>query len=873
MLIVALEVLALLSIMAVAFAAMMSVELKASHNEIDRGRARFVAMAGVEAAIADLQEEAKSKFYPSPSDPWVFEGNYAGGCGGLVELDSSTNISYKQTLSGRILSGALGNSYPGGMDYFRLKIWDHASRLNLNNNWSEALFVSVLENLGEGIGLYTSIPNPIGAGKAKELLAFRRTLDGDQFRSVDELAEVLGKQGAGTLSSFVTFQGWKDPSTKSPLPSAQHVSESGTLDANDYDKPDPRYPVNINSASKPVLYALLKNLEGYRSQTQEIGAAALGTKSVKLAKTTIKLTDQAKVKQLVDDIFTRRQTTPFRTWEEFSDYLDSKVGSILTRDEAELIVANGNPNVRLNKFGPPRALQAGYDQGGAFCLGVDKVDLIKYTTEFCFSSMGYFHVESRGVIESKDGVVMATAKLGVDVRVFEVIKLSTQQDFVSHGTSRMGMISYPDIVVSGNVNKQPSRSIGWLQLDSTFPSVGGGNVRFEGLFTDSMDPTSGSGTKKGSKIDSKTLLDGGDLTPEGIICWYNRDRSLTYDSISDWPMSTRGATEFWIKLLTPPEKGSNEVLFYAQDKVGTRGYTWRLERYGTELVSTRFYWGGRLNATVWNQVTADLSKWNANEWHHIAVSWGLLEAVRHNIFIDGKKASLEQSLSGFQPGATVNIGGYAVPIAPDKYNKFRLISYSPDLVGFLLGGYKFDAGTGGNRNLYQINVKIENQVTRYSNAIFDDLRIYNDPKFSGDFPPYSRYEALVGTPAYYELALPIPKGVHVSSLGWTVLYPKTYQKGPGSVTVYQKGSKRLLDVKMKYKLGTGSWQTLPGPSGSNYEGQASPINTGLTEDGVSLRIEIENTGNLDPLNVTPVIDDITLAYLSSPKTLSYKWLE
>ncbi|RME82339.1 MAG: hypothetical protein D6785_07970, partial [Planctomycetota bacterium] len=579
---------------------------------------------------------------------------------------------------------------------------------------------------------------------------------------------------------------------------------------------EPRSPININTASKPVLYAVFYGLGGFKTVTENVGTAAKGVQPARFRKESVEWKNEAEIKAFIDDLYNRihgATPKPFRTWEEFWEYLESKVGSLLTRDQAELIFANANPNVRVNKFGPPMAIQPGYFTGSIpnsdYSIGIDKLDLFYYTTEFTFSDMGSFHIESRGYLETKQGVLVATAKIHEDVIIYEAISLSSQRDFESHRTSSSGITSFP--FVSSNKN-YPSSSMGWLQLDP-IPTPAGSQLKLEALFEDSLNATPKGGascTTITSKTSSASILEGGDLTKEGVVFWQDRTKSLTY---SGFTLPTRGSLEFWIKLLTPPQKGSNEVLVLANRKYGTGltgktiGITLRLERYGTDLVSTMFIWGDRINSSissiVWHEVTADISDWQANEWHHIGVSWKNL--ISQTLFVDGIKATSESILESFTPGVKVTIGGYDIWLEPDRYNKFRLISQDTNFEGIYFGGYSYNAGSGGS--LYNINVTISGNVNRFTNAVLDDFRVYGS---NSSFVALSRYEANpAGT---YDLKIPVPKGATLGTLCWTVQYPKKYK----NTTVYSRGGTKEVDVTLSYK-NKGIWNTIDNSS-TPYEG-------------------------------------------------------
>jgi len=97
---------------------------------------------------------------------------------------------------------------------------------------------------------------------------------------------------------------------------------------------------------------------------------------------------------------------------------------------ADVLKANFNPNCTLNELNPDQNLH----------LLVDKTDLICNSTEFCFSPMGYFDIESEGVVTQppqngdflvlRRGAVVARELVESVVRVYDVYRETSQADFI-----------------------------------------------------------------------------------------------------------------------------------------------------------------------------------------------------------------------------------------------------------------------------------------------------------------------------------------------------------------------------------------------------------------------------------------------------------
>jgi hypothetical protein len=87
----------------------------------------------------------------------------------------------------------------------------------------------------------------------------------------------------------------------------------------------------------------------------------------------------------------------------------------------DLLMANFNPNSRLNDFNPDRHIRQ----------HVDKAQLTKYTTEFCFEEMtGSFEIQSLGIVAGPDGTVKAQAEIKTVTELWTPYRVSTQAQFM-----------------------------------------------------------------------------------------------------------------------------------------------------------------------------------------------------------------------------------------------------------------------------------------------------------------------------------------------------------------------------------------------------------------------------------------------------------
>src|SRR5204863_1109816 len=119
---------------------------------------------------------------------------------------------------------------------------------------------------------------------------------------------------------------------------------------------------------------------------------------------------------------------------------------------------------------------------------VDKTDLITNSTEFCFTPMGIFEIESEGLVVrtqndrdlfvSKQGSIWAREKAVCIAKVYDVHRESSQAEFHGPGDTvppakgDVALINGPEPDV--RPLPQECRWGGWLQLPTSGDSTGQG---------------------------------------------------------------------------------------------------------------------------------------------------------------------------------------------------------------------------------------------------------------------------------------------------------------------------------------------------------------------------------------------------------------
>lgn len=451
-LLAALAVLVLLAIFSLTFAQLMGLERRAAASFVDGVRAKLLARAGVARATVELQKAASHRPY---SDPWTDGWGYARVApadlrGRELDLLTTTAPSYAMPdPDGRVMfgsplsySGILGiEGSPGGASallVYRLKVLDAPSQLDLNH--PDPL---VAERMLKNLLRAASLP-PVAAEVLK-----RRPAGG--FADKGAVQAAMSAAGLSLaqwkqVQDLVGVHGWVDPSVVRPW-------NLGDVPWRELDLL-PRAPINLNTASAPVLTALFAELKA-RNDLGEVEV------------------DYASAERLAGAIVAYRGTPPFtgttrfrpfRTWLEVEAFIDQlpdsvfasapfrKGGAVNGIDRApalglheqliarkvahrDLVKAQLNPNTMVTKFGD-------MPNHGGF-LGnvprlVDKTDLVAITTEGCLDAMGVFEITSLGLIlgqdeRSQEGMlVLGAATHQAVVEVYRPLRLTTQADFEAH---------------------------------------------------------------------------------------------------------------------------------------------------------------------------------------------------------------------------------------------------------------------------------------------------------------------------------------------------------------------------------------------------------------------------------------------------------
>ncbi len=949
-------VLALLSILAVVFATTSRMERNVSRNYVDDARAKMHANAGLEMAITALREIATSRAWDNPNEAWLFpldpaQNTFLPQWGFALEVARRPSFMGGPALpSGAPVSGQpgqqLASTYDGGRDYYRLKVIDCASQINLNmfniaaSPSAKLVLEGMLTYLGQAIA--DTVPGAIDPvqSQAAALTNYRLTLPGQVFSDESQLLEALRtvfpadyQRRYGLLRDFVTTQGWTDETQVV----AGNYRQAIDFPIRPSDRLDVvqrhRCPVNLNVAPQAVLVAVLTGLAGYELTQGPDNGTIMGVATMRWTKT-LSTSGAAgsyisynTAKQIAGAIVTRRNSPQgaFKTWGDFEAWVDTF--NFLTLQQRAVVKSNANPNMRFNKFNPNDVVYS----------RIDKIDLGYYpggtgaqpqkggTTEFCFSSMGYFEIESLGRVSRFEGNVeriQASKVLFAVVQVYNAVRLTSQKDFLDNLQGAVRARSYPESLDERTYGgERGDESVaganpndGQIAIGTEWDTGARAGQTWYHSFENEFRSTSPAlspivnelqkhetgGAAWGGNL---SVQDGNDLVPDGVLNWRlpggdgeELNFRMTPAVVGDGAAALQGSTEMWIKLGSDPTQGSNEVLCYAVKELAANvpapgqhwGLAWKLERFGTRIRSTRFLYGfpdretlapafrapgvlapGGAVTFAYTEVDFMATAWKAHEWHRVTHSWW--NGTEQSMTIDGQTSfGMTFTLvreSAVDVGARFDFGPGQV--FQRTVNGYRLITLDWDQ-RFQVGGYSFQyqnprASTMAVYN-QQWSVRNGQVLLRYPNATIDEMRFTSSQAVPGSRDRYG-----IQNGSSWRGTIPAAKlgGGRLGTVSYTIYYPKGY------------GSRSFSPQQLRIGFSAGyqskGMQQAPAPQGLAIDGEGWGVypaaNKGIPAgEDFSFRIDFRNPGGITPLNVTPVFDDVTATAMAAPKFLEYSWL-
>jgi hypothetical protein len=891
-LLLALGVLALLAGFAVALLAVVRLERRASGSWVDGRRAGLVAEAGVHRALVELSSTF-SEPLATRLAPWTYldaNGDFAHGIPLLgaprCSLEDGTTLLENGT--SLPISGHMGGTYDAGGDVYTLKVLDVTSQIDLNDERPD--LARMLDTLGRAIGDHLQKKDPV-RGRGAAIVAARELVG--RFSSKRELEPVLSRDQKGNsdpqqgaldwklLADFVTVDGWQDPAARRLLgPAERPPGGDPSLPAFASER---RCPINVNGAPKPTLVALFAGVKSEASEPVSYDTAG----------------------DIADRIVARRKSPdptegPFRDVVELDDFVLGLAapGSRprLTQEQAEALVADLDPNVTIEELNPD-ALER---------LPVTKGELEYRTTDATVISHGRFEVTSVGRLLEKGAIVAEAVRVAI-VRAYEVARHTTQGDFDGSALAATSenCPSFP------NGTRRPgiaqSNDSGYVQLCDRMAQAPGdllGGEVLAAAYTSALDALDQGRTvaATGTRRADRPATTGGDLNPDGTRTSPDR-RVLDYGSA---PPPDEGTLDLWLKLDEDAAGTTGSiveivnalpqgVVMLTELSGGSDGTTLSLD-----LDRKVFFPGTAVvpfahSETKSSTRLVDLGTFG--EWHAIRIAWG--DGTDARLYVDGEiqPVVLRAPLDSTQ--AT------GVPPIPGPWTD-RLV----------VGGHD---GVDGPlwRKMTVDDVVVHGGPVELTSSFSPPERYPPvDPSYVG------RFVGAFG---------PFSEPVEYGTLYWTARTPRSwghvqFTSGDFSVNVIGSGQgadgvSKVEEIDGDHHDGKGRKKSVPpsdagvpgGESGGHGHGggghggggqgggrsgggqgggsspQASPLawlypevanyapGSGPSQDGLCVfyefRFRYVKTGLLakglaiPPLNVSPILDDVTLVYRTRPLIL------
>ncbi len=489
-----LATLALMAALAVAFARHSMTERRASRGYADKVRAQMLAEAGIQHALGHLSAVA-DKQWDSLLDSWVCLDPPDATLEALRHPSLRRGIAHELAYSGLLGSDIeppqpnhlhpRRGTYAVNGDQYTLRVVDLSSRIDLRHPDTDGEGnLRLLNNLCQLIGL------DVLAGDS---LAARPGSNG--FSSLDEILALFDEQTAEKLAPYLTVHAWRDRTAVRP--GVRRKAGDASLTS----EPHGRAPLNLNLAPAVLVQAVLTDIAATFLET-----STRRTRSVRIRPNV--------AKTLTDLVVARRRKRPFQSHADFESFIAGLVGRPLTLNQAALIAVHANPDARLLKFNPDRALFGSTKLPRPF----DRSDLTRFTTEFTFRRTGAFRVESLGRVIAPTGIVVARAEISTVVRVHSQQRVTSQHAHLTTAQEREGVTLYPE---SYGAAKRTSSLTGRIGLDS--PPVSGLAFFQKG----SLKPVVGSLPQPEGSAATGSVFIGGNRFADGYHAQREQKRTLS----------------------------------------------------------------------------------------------------------------------------------------------------------------------------------------------------------------------------------------------------------------------------------------------------------------------------------------------------------
>ncbi len=963
-LLVTVAILTILALLASIFATTSKMERLVSRNYVDMARAKMLAVSGVDKTVIGLRNLLLNNAF-NTNMSWRYWGedqnmdNVLSGSedinrnGKLDQNSCSLSNALRPSLAvltnpanpasppkaiqiyndrvgameSRGLSGEMAATYSGGSDSFVVRVVDTASQVFLNGpvqdpNGTAQQKVLLTQNavlMMNTLGAEIGVPN-LGSRVQQMKTSLLRP-----FATKGEL-KTIGLSGALTQAEYdkakdyICINTWVDLGTIRPSPQALNAgyfpgpqNQYRPFPWNLKYTMEPRAPVNMNAAERPVLVAVLNGLnanigEEFAWNYQVSGGG--GTKDAwRVRRPSPGPITLTQARNIADQIIQERARRSFDTWQDFFSWIDggnvNRPGRRLngvSLDQAAMIKANANPNTLINKFNP----------NAVVWKPVDKTDLAPnfsggipgYTTEFCFTPMGVFEITSMGRVTGNNQIV-ATHEILTLIQVFDVARHTTEKDFTAASQTAPTMrvlylpehmpdqwdnrgTAYPASDFDGQLCLAPK----WIRppgcvaaAPMTFAPQSGYQIALDdnpsslipSPYLSSPRPEEDKSVfdQNNSPFQNQpaAMRDESDLFPDGVYQGADRYRHLEYD---EWRKPIQeGSLEMWIKnnsdTLSPYVRTYHHSIDVFTDNTlqYTATYTWSgqfgagLSFYllwlaGVEPYPGCQYRGGPRrpgpNDLFNNYAYTDMNiNWPTHTWHHIVSTWKGMNRETE-CFIDGRRLSFAN-----------RVLWTSVRSDPRTMSQYLAMWYGNYLqIGNFFAEMPINDGLGNNK------------VDFFAGGTMDDIALYDFAMTTVTVP--DKYPVTNGTSGSYQFVgrfkratsatnrvpqkeLPFNTPVTIASIAYT-----EYDTALDSnAAPFNTGRCIVSWKKSSEALGIFNGRILPGNGEPQRPDPAAQVTLAPNET-LDYRVRWNNSAATRP-NMTPYFDEITITFTTTPKFL------
>lgn len=677
----------------------------ATQNYLMATVAKLNAQAGVERAVALLTDIPHfPEFSPgSQAHAWLFKNGAETflGAGKKLENANIHAVANEQCVPSfpvRNIDSSLktlGGHYTSGEVFFThfdyaLKVIDTSSQLHLNA--PKFRLIHMLTTLFEEIFLPTLPQNAASwSAMATQILQHRESLTAQEFTHKTQLTDdtLLTVAEYDKIRDFVAVHSWVNPHTwEVPDDTFYDATKPNYVQVAQRDVSgfvaQPRAAVNVNTASRAVLVAVLAELQGFKRDFDTLGADPFQRQ--RTIKVVVNLS-RVLAQQVADAIISHRQTSAFKVWatddvalepHSFYKFLDDLSIAGLTQDHKELIKANVNPNSLVNRWLP----------NSERYFPIDKTDVVApdindatrgATTELCFSPSGIFEIQCIGrVFHPTENFVLSDYNLHTIQRLYHPTQHTQQRDFFD-GSTQSDVTLLPETIYhcnnsqlldgeSNNVVQNGSTIDGYIQMKNTveFSTARNFTLFFEQQnFADLWEAKVGGSdvapttqhkvpthdSFSGNALKARSLFKGEFRTPEGSLCknyGSTSDESPTDHgqmhafANSDLNINAKvGTIAMWVKFENI-NAGADEPICHMTHIVdgGARGIETSVFRYNVgssnELHIVRWIWEDPVNlltpvildnadipTDLWTRIVIPDIDSNrlSKKWYRLVIAW------------------------------------------------------------------------------------------------------------------------------------------------------------------------------------------------------------------------------------------------------------